>query len=304
MLMTHVDRYLLLRQGLGFKLGNAARHLRAFAGFAAARGDTHIVAATAVDWAAAAPSPNARHTRLRDVVHLARFLHAENRAHEVPPSALFPAPKVRPLPYIYTSGELAQIIEAAGRLRQTYPLRREAYATLLGLIAATGLRVSEALNLRFDDLQPDGVLLIRRTKFGKHRLVPLHPTAAHALDRYLERRCKLPVVDDHVFLSVKNRRLPGRTVNDTFRRIVRLTDVARDRARPCRIHDLRHTFATRSLEQCSTRREAVSRHVVALATYLGHTDIVHTYWYLEATPELMTDIAAAAEALIAGRDAA
>jgi len=303
MLMTHVDRYLSLRQALGFKLSKAARHLHAFAGFAAARGDTHIVASTAVDWAAEAPSPNARHNRLRDVVHLARFLHAEDRAHEVPPSALFPAPQVRPLPYIYTSGELAQIIEAAGRLRQTYPLRREVYATLLGLIAATGLRISEALNLRFDDLQPDGVLLIRRTKFGKRRLVPLHPTVADALDRYLERRCKLPVVDDHVFLSVKNRRLPGRTVNDTFRRVVRLADVARDRTRPCRIHDLRHTFATRSLEQCSTCRESVSRHVVALATYLGHTDIVHTYWYLEATPELMTDIATAAEALIAGRDA-
>ncbi len=303
MLTTHVDRYLSLRQALGFKLSKAARHLHAFAGFAVAKGDTHIVASTAVDWAAEAPSPNARHNRLRDVVHLARFLHAEDRAHEVPPSALFPAPKVRPLPYIYTSDELAQIIEAAGRLRQTYPLRREVYATLLGLIAATGLRISEALNLRFGDLQPDGVLLIRRTKFGKRRLVPLHPTVADALDRYLERRCKLPVVDDHVFLSVKNRRLPGRTVNDTFRRIVRLADVARDRTRPCRIHDLRHTFATRSLEQCSTCRESVSRHVVALATYLGHTDIVHTYWYLEATPELMTDIAAAAEALIAGRDA-
>jgi len=303
MLMIHVDRYLSLRQALGFKLSKAARHLHAFAGFAAARGDTHIVASTAVDWAAEAPSPNARHDRLRDVVYLARFLHAEDRAHEVPPSALFPAPKVRPLPYIYTSGELAQIIEAAGRLRQTYPLRREVYATLLGLIAATGLRISEALNLRFGDLQPDGVLLIRRTKFGKRRLVPLHPTVADALDRYLERRCKLPVADDHVFLSVKNRRLPGRTVNDTFRRVVRLADVARGRARPCRIHDLRHTFATRSLEQCSTCRESVSRHFVALATYLGHTDIVHTYWYLEATPELMTDIATAAEALIAGRDA-
>ena len=140
MLTTHVDPYLSLRQGLGFKLSNAVRHLHAFAGFASARGDTHIVASTAVDWATAALSPNARHNRLRDVVHLARFLHAEDRAHEVPPPALFPAPQVRPLPYIYTLGKLAQIIEAAGRLRQTYPLRHEVYATLLGLIAATAAR--------------------------------------------------------------------------------------------------------------------------------------------------------------------
>ena len=262
MLMIHVDRYLSLRQALGFKLSKAARHLHAFAGFAAARGGMHIVASTAVDWAAEAPSPNARHNRLRDVVHLARFLHAEDPAHEVPPSALFPAPQVRPLPYIYTSGELAQIIEAAGRLRQTYPLRREVYAMLLGLIAATGLRISEALNLRFDDLQPDGVLLIRRTKFGKRRLVPLHPTAADALDRYLERRCKLPVVDDHVFLSVKNRRLPGRTVNDTFRRVVRLADSERD-------DPLLRRRMTAALDALAVRQGALAERVFGIEVLAG-----------------------------------
>ena len=89
-------------------------------------------------------------------------------------------------------------------------------------------------------------------------------------------------------------------VNYTFRRVLRLADVAPGRTRPCRIHDLRHTFATRSLQQCSARRESVARHFVSLATYMGHTDIVYTYWYLEATPELMTDIATAAEALMAG----
>ena len=175
-------------------------------------------------------------------------------------------------------GEVAQIVEAAGRLRRTYPLRREVYTTLFGLIAATGLRVSEALDLRFDDLQPNGVLLIRRTKFGKSRLVPLHPTVADALDRYLDRRRKLAVTDDHVFLSAGNRRIASSMVNYTFRRVVRLAGVAVGRTRPCRIHDLRHTFATRSLQQCSTRRESVSRHCVSLATYLGHTDIVHTYF--------------------------
>ena len=126
-------------------------------------------------WATEAPSPSARHIRLRDVMHLARFLHAEDAAHEVPSAALSPALKVRPLPYIYAPEEVAQIVVAADRLRRTYPLRREVYTTLLGLIAATGLQVSEALDLRFDDLQPNGILLIRRTKFGKNWLVPLHP---------------------------------------------------------------------------------------------------------------------------------
>jgi integrase len=299
MLTAHIERYVALRRTLGFRLRDTARHLRAFARFATARGDTHIRTSTAVAWAAEAPSPNARHVRLRGVMHLARFLHAEDATHEVPPSGLFPAPKVRPLPYIYPPEEVARIVEAAGRLRRSYPLRREVYTTLFGLIAATGLRVSEALDLRFDDIQPNNVLLIRRAKFGKSRLIPLHPTVAEVLNRYLDARRGLAVTDDHVFLSAGNRRIASSMVNYTFRRVVRLAGVAAGRMRPCRIHDLRHTFATRSLEMCSTRREAVSRHFVSLATYMGHTDIVHTYWYLEATPELMTDIAAAGEALMA-----
>ena len=174
------------------------------------------------------------------------------------------------------------------------------YTTLFGLIAATGLRVSDALDLRFYDLRPDGVLLIRRTKFGKSQLIPLHTTMADALDQYLDRRRRLAVTDDHIFLSAGNRRIAASMVNYTFRSVVRLAGVAPERTRPYRIHDLRHIFATRSLQQCSARRESVSRHFVSLATYMGHTDIVHTYWYLEATPELMTDIATAAEVLMGG----
>jgi integrase/recombinase XerD len=162
------------------------------------------------------------------------------------------------------------------------------------------MRVSEALDLRFGDLRPNGVLLIRRTKFDKSRLIPLHPTATDALDRYLDRRRRLAVTDDHVFLSAGNRRISASMVHFTFRRVVRLAGVALGHTRPCRIHDLRHTFATRSLQGCSTSRESISRHLVALATYMGHADIAHTYWYFEATPALMTDIATAAEALAKG----
>lgn len=160
--------------------------------------------------------------------------------------------------------------------------------------------MSEALDLRLDDVRPDGVLRIRHTKFGKSRLVPLHPTVVEVLGRYLERRQRRVVPDDHVFLSAGNRRIASSTVSYTFRRVRQLAGIAPARTRPPRIHDLRHTFATRALEQCATRREAVARHFVALATYLGHADIAHTFWYFEATPELMTSIAAAAEGLIAG----
>ena len=301
MLIAHVERYLSLRQTLGYKLRETSANLRAFAKFANHRGDTLVRASTAVDWATEAPSPHARHVRLRNVAHLARFLHAEDPTHEVPSNPFHTSTRRR-LPYIYKRGEIVQLVGAASRLRESYPLRRQVYMTILGLIAATGLRISEALDLRLYDSLPDGVLQIRRTKFGKSRLLPLHPTAASALDRYLEQRRRLAVTDDHVFLSAGNQRIASSTVEYTFRRIRRLAGITATRTRPPRLHDLRHTFATRALEQCSTRREAVARHFVALATYMGHTDIAHTFWYLEATPELMTDIAAAAEALIAKED--
>jgi len=298
MLIAHVERYISLRQTLGYKLREVAGNLRRFAKFAADRGDARVRLSTAVDWATKAPSPHARYVRMRDVAGFARFLRAEDPSHEVPANP-FLASKRRRLPYIYAPEEIVQLVSAASRLRESYPLRRQIYGTLLGLIAATGLRISEALDLRLNDVLPGGVLQIQRTKFGKSRLVPLHPTAANAVDHYLEDRRQLAVTDDHVFLSAGNRRISSSTVEHTFHRIRRLAGIAPARTRPPRIHDLRHTFATRALAQCPTRREAVARHFVALVTYLGHSDIAHTYWYLEATPNLMIDIAAAAEGLVA-----
>ncbi|MBV8334092.1 MAG: tyrosine-type recombinase/integrase [Alphaproteobacteria bacterium] len=298
MLIAHVERYISLRQTLGYKLREVAGNLRRFAKFAADRGDARIRLSTAVDWATKAPSPHARYVRMRDVAGFARFLRAEDPSHEVPANP-FLASKRQRLPYIYAPEEIVQLVSAASQLRESYPLRRQIYATLLGLIAATGLRISEALDLRLNDVLPGGVLQIQRTKFGKSRFVPLHPTAPNAVDHYLEDRRQLAVTDDHVFLSAGNRRISSSTVEHTFHRIRRLAGIAPARTRPPRIHDLRHTFATRALAQCPTRREAVARHFVALATYLGHSDIAHTYWYLEATPNLMIDIAAAAEELVA-----
>jgi integrase/recombinase XerD len=300
MLIDDIERYIALRRSLGFQLRKPARHLQAFARVAAEKGETHIRTATVLEWAAAGPTPDARNRRIGDVARFARFLRAEDDMHEVPPTGLFATPKLRPAPYIYRPEELARILDAAGRLRllKPSPLRRQVYVMLFGLIAATGLRVSEALNLRLGDVLPGGVLQIRETKFYKSRLVPLHASVVEALDRYLDIRRRSAGSDDHLFLSMEGGALAYSTARCAFLRILELTNIAPDRARRPRIHDLRHTFATRVLEQCSTRRDEVARHFVALSTYLGHADIAHTYWYLEATPELMTDIAAAAEKLI------
>ena len=131
--------------------------------------------------------------------------------------------------------------------------------------------------------------------------MPLHGTSIEALGAYLEARQSVAIADDHLFVSAHHGRIASSTVTTTFHQVLRLAAIAPDRQRRPRLLDLRHTFATRSLQQCSTRRESVARHFVALATYLGHADIANTYWYLEATPELMADLATASESLVAGR---
>ena len=303
MLIDDVDRYIELRRLLGFKLAKTARHLTAFARYAVDQGDTHVRRETAIAWAAAVSStPRSHQRRLQEIALFARFLHAEDREHEVPHRHPNRSPATRPAPYIYTLEELARMLDAAGNLRRQKPspLRRHIYVMLIGLLASTGLRISEALNLRLDDLLSNGVLHIRQTKFNKSRLVPMHASVVEALQAYLQVRQRFAGLDNHVFLSVGGEPMGVGTVRSTFRVILRKAGVGQDRSRRPRIHDLRHTFATRVLEQCAMRRDDVARDFVALSTYLGHAHICHTYWYLEATPNLMADIAGAAEALVAG----
>ena len=172
---------------------------------------------------------------------------------------------------------------------------------MFALLAATGLRVSEALALKIDDVTDDG-LLIRATKFHKSRLVPLHETVRRALERYLALRAGLGAVDPALFLSPAGTAIRYPTVIAIFLSLIRSLGLhpGPGRRGP-RLHGLRHTFAVRSLEQCAGNRQAVARHMTALSTYLGHTHVSDTYWYLEATPLLMAQIAASGEALYRGQ---
>jgi integrase len=174
------------------------------------------------------------------------------------------------------------------------------YATLFGLLAATGMRIAEALALQLDDVTADG-LVIRETKFQKSRLLPLHTTARQTLAGYLVARQSLITLDRALFVSVAGGALPYNTVRGIFLQLLdRINLRGAHSGRDPRIHDLRHTFAVRSLEQCRHDRAAVSRHLVALSTYLGHAHVTDTYWYLQATPVLMGQIAEAGEALLQG----
>jgi len=160
--------------------------------------------------------------------------------------------------------------------------------------------VSEAIRLRFDDITPDG-LVIRRTKFRKSRLVPLHDTARAGLERYLQQRRPYAPLNDHVFVSLRRKPLLPADVDTAFRTAVRHIGLphGRGRARPTP-HSLRDAFAIRALQTCPDGRDAICRHMVALSTYLGHSNVANTYWYLEAVPDLMRDIAEQAERMATG----
>lgn len=275
--------------------------MRSFVRFAEERGDRFITSARVLAWAAGAPSPEHRRTRLLTVRRFALALHAENARHQIPQvDALGRAtPKRRP-PYIYRSDEIVRLLRAAAALEPAGSIRPILYTTLLGLIAATGMRIAEALALQLDDVTADG-LVIRQTKFQKSRLLPLHTTVRQALDRYLIDRRKVSTADRALFISAGGRSLPYNTVRNVFLQLLDRTSLRGvHRGRDPRIHDLRHSFAVRSLERCSHDRGVVARHIVALSTYLGHAHVTDTYWYLQATPVLMGQIAEAGEALLVG----
>src|SRR5262249_16585736 len=159
MLMQAVDTYLAMRRAVGFALDHTEGYLRNFARFALARGDTHIVATTAVDWAARTTSEAQRHNRLHTVIRFARFMAAEDARHEIPPEGLFWGRRQRPMPYIFSDDEIAQLLSAASRLGPPGSLRPQTYSTLFGLLAVTGMRVSEARNLHLHDVTRDGLLV-------------------------------------------------------------------------------------------------------------------------------------------------
>jgi integrase len=178
-------------------------------------------------------------------------------------------------------------------------LRPKTYAALISLLAATGLRISEALHLLVSDITPDG-LLIRRTKFQKTRLVPLHDTAVTGLGHYLMHRQEARCGGDHVFVSKEGQPLVYQKVHGVFRTLLKSAGLKPCGGRWPRIHELRHTFAVRALESSPTGRQRIGQHMLALATYLGHVNIDATYWYLETTPELLRDIAVVAENFMQG----
>ncbi|MCW8309259.1 tyrosine-type recombinase/integrase [Acidiphilium sp. PA] len=296
MLSDDLSRHVRLHEALGFKFRTQRILLRMFVAYAERHDDKFIKTNRVIAWTVEAPSPEQRRNRLLTVRRFAIAMHAEDSGHEVPAvDALGRGLFRRTKPYIYSAAEIRKLMEEAASLGPAATLRPLTYVTLLGLLASTGMRISEALALRLSDVTDDG-LIINKTKFKKSRLIPLHPTTRAAIDRYLSARLPISTCAAVLFVSNAGTPLCYNTAGALFRQISRKVGLrgGPGQSGP-RIHDLRHSFAVRSLEHCPCNDDAVSRHILALSTYLGHAHVSDTYWYLQATPGLMAQIADAGE---------
>ncbi len=282
--------YLAVRRSLGYKLARAEKLLAQFITYLEDAGASTVTAADALAWATLpAGTPWWHAQRLSMVRAFAAHLRTTDPAAEIPPAGLIPARRPRATPYLYSPGEVTALIAAAVGLRS--PLRAATYQTLIGLLAVTGMRVGEAIRLDRADFDAGaGVLTIRSSKFGKSRLVPLHPTATAALSGYLRLRDRLHPgpSDPAVFISPAGTRLLYCNVHATWRQLVRTAGL-RPRSPHCRPrpHDLRHSFAVASLLDAYATGQDGQARLALLSTYLGHVNPAATYWYLSAAPELL-----------------
>ena len=298
MLAQAVESYLRVRRACGVELKSQGILLRSFAAFSDAKGKHHVCSDVAIEWAGLG-SVHQRAHRLGEVIRFSRYIRAEDPSHELPPPIFGSERCPRAVPYIFSREDIQRLVQAAAE-SGNHALRRKTYSTLFALLACTGLRVSEAIKLRYEDITPDG-LVIRCSKFRKSRLVPLHETMQAEIERYLERRRPYAPFDNHVFVSLRRKPLRINDVDATFQTAVDKIGLPRGPGLPRPTpHSLRHTFAVRALETCPDSRDHITRHMLALSTYLGHCNVSFTYWYLEAVPELMRNIAERCESFFTG----
>ncbi len=291
-----LDRYLSIRRSLGYDLRTDERILRRFARFTDREGALRIDTALVLRWDAGLPDvgTSTRSARFGKVRLFVQWLSGIDPAHEVPPRGFLPDRYVRQRPYIYSDAEIASIIAAARALPSVYGLRALTCSTLFGLIAVTGLRISEALALDDDDLDTgDGVLRVRRGKLGRERLLPLDTSVVARLVAYAAERDRLlGTAAPALFVTEKGTRLTDCCARYNFAQSCQRIGLRSNQhygrhGRGPRIHDLRHSFAVRTMISWYRTGKDPAREMIRLTTYLGHTDPSHTFWYLEAVPELL-----------------
>ena len=285
-----VDDYLTLRRQLGFELREHEQALWLFAKYIEET-EHHgpITVELAVRWATAANKSTVAARRLQIVRQFAVYRRQSDPGTEVPPKGLLSIRQRRRIPHIYSEAEVTAIARAASRLRPSHGLRPHVSVALFGLLASAGLRISEALRLTRADVDLDtGLCRVAKGKFGKSRVIPLSASTTQALRKYTDHRDRFDIAGrTTAFFVTDSGALRYTQAASAFFRI--RSDLqwnGRARRRP-RIHDLRHTFAVRRLIRWLCEGVDVDTKIGTLATYLGHTHVRHTYWYLTAIPELL-----------------
>ena len=288
-----VHDYLAMRRSLGYKLKDTGRGLLDFVDFLEQHKAAYVTTSLALQWAqkpsSAQPAEWAR--RLGFVRVFARYRSALDPCTEIPPLGLLPFHSGRARPYIYSDDEISRLLASALRLLPAGALKGWTYYCLLGLLAVSGLRISEAIGLKLEDVDlRECLLTIRGTKFGKSRLVPVHITTRDILADYISRRERLLAgrCVAHLFVSQCGNRLHGSEVRRTFYLLSRQIGLRGPTAsHGPRLHDFRHRFALNTLLNWYRSGDDAERRLPALLTYLGHVQVSYTYWYLSASPELM-----------------
>jgi integrase len=294
-LRAHLADYVELRRSLGFACREADSLLPNFLAYLDRRGARHVTADLALAWATSPSDVLAitKRQRLGAVRGFAEYLHAIDDRTEVPPTDLLPATYTRVAPYFYSDEEIEALMAAARTLKPA--LRAITYETLIGLVAVSGIRVGEAIRLDRDDIDYQRALLVvRASKRVRSREVPLHDSTLHALSAYSKMRDhrwrELPL--ESFFVSTVGTPLYARCVDKTHRDLVARAglDEHGQRRRP-RLHDLRHSFAIKTLIGWHRDGLDIDARIPALCRVLGHANPANTYWYLQAVPELLAIVA-------------
>ncbi len=301
-LRKSIQDYLALRRSLGFKLRDAGICLEKFAAFLEDRSATQLTTQLALEWAQQNPSvqPATRAQRLSYVRGFARHHAASEPQTEIPPPGLLPFRPRRARPYLYSETEIAQLLQHALELPPAEGLRPLTYHCLLGLLSVTGMRIGEAIRLQIEDVDlQESVLMVRGTKFGKSRLVPIHRSTQAMLAQYRARRARClagAIASPFFFVTSRGHHLDIGDVHRTFYKLSRRIGLrAVGASHGPRLHDLRHRFAVQTLLQWYRAGEDAERRLPVLSTYLGHVHVADTYWYLSACSELMEQAVARLE---------
>ena len=308
-MQTHAANYLSERRRLGFALRSPGYSVTSFARYVDALNlQEPLTVEIMADWARQdkdnSDKPATWARRLKNLRSFIRYLQQFEPRTEIPDDSAKGRIGQRLAPHIYSEQEIIDLLAAARRLGPSPGLRGVTYETLFGLIASTGLRVSEAVHLLDTDVDlKSGMLTIRQTKFAKSRYVPLHPSTLEALKRYrLLRNLHIEVSDETpFFVGTRGRRLGhGLSLRQVCRVFISLRDqlgwINRGAHSGPRIHDLRHTFVVRRVMLWHAQGVDVDPQMLALSTYVGHAMVTNTYWYLTGVPELMAVAAVKFEA--------